>query len=49
MEEEMNFAQVDAEVYDEEAEIDQILGQLDVEELAQLADVLEAEDMNAFA
>ena len=45
----MNFAQLGAESFDEEDEIDQILGQLDVEELAQLADALDGEDMNAFA
>ena len=43
-----NFAQIDANE-DDEAEIDQLLGQLDVEELAQLSDILDAGDMNALA
>lgn len=43
-----NFAQIDA-AEDDEAEIDQLLGQLDVEELAQLSDILDAGDMNALA
>jgi hypothetical protein len=49
MNQDFEFAQVGAEDIEDEAEIDQMLSQLDVEELAQLSNILDAEDMNALA
>ena len=44
-----SFAQANVEAEAELDEIEQMLGDLSVDELAQIADILENEDMNSLA